>query len=107
LINATASGLGSNADFNRLWPLITVKDMFADTDNSVKFSAPHRAYIHGMIVIGIGIRQDVGIVYDLNRKLLSLGPSHLISGTRHFTFTIERELPVLGNDIAHGRRPPG
>ena len=75
--------------------------MFADTDNPIELPAPHGVHINCVVVVSYSVGQDVGIVYNLNCKFLCLGPRYFISGAGRFTFAIEGELSVLGNDITH------
>jgi len=105
LINATASGYRSNANLHGCRVVIRIEDMPTNTNNSVKSLAPNWKNIWCMIMICSAKRQDVGIVYDLNRKFLSLAPSHFVSRFRCITLSVERELTVLGNDITNRRRP--
>jgi len=79
--------------------------MVSNTRNHVKSLAPNWKNIWCMIMICSAKRQDVGIVYDLNRKFLSLGPSHFVPWLGRVVLSVERELTVLGNDITNRRRP--
>jgi len=58
-----------------------------------------------MIMIRSAERQDVRIVYDLNSQALCLGPSHFVAWLGGVVLTIERELTILRNDVAHRGRP--
>ena len=75
--------------------------MLAYAYHSVQLPSPHWVNIHGVVVVGHGVGQDVWFVYNFHGQLLSFGPRHFVSGAGGFTFAIERELTILGNDVAH------
>jgi len=87
--------------------IIRIENVLSNPNNFVKFSSPHWVNLNGMVMISSAVRQDVGIVYNLNRKFLSLGPSHFVPWLGRVVLSVERELTVLGNDITNRRRPPG
>ena len=85
--------------------VVRPEHMPTDTDNLVQRPSPNWSDTHIMIMIRSAERQDVRIVYDLNSKLMCLGPRYLVSRLRGLVLAIERKLTVLGDDVTHGRRP--